>query len=292
MRLRVLRVWILILTVFVLAQLGCIITGDNFTVIVFTSNRTGSFEIYTSTINGSSLTRLTFNSVDDYDPSFNLQGTRIAFIRHVGPGNASELRTMNADGGGEIPLVSSSEFMYSPKFSPNGQVIVFSARVGGSDLEICRINTDGTGFVVLTNNSVNDDYPCFSADGSRIVFARDTGGARQLVVMNANGTNQVPLTGGNDDFSPYWSPVVDRIIFSRQTTVSSYNLFSINPDGSGLAQLTFFNAISWGPVITPGGTKAVFTSDQTGNPEVFSMDVNGSNVQNITNHPSDDYTIF
>jgi len=47
--------------------------------IVFASNRTGNYELYTMNADGSNLIRLTFTNTNNYNPTWSPDGTRIAF---------------------------------------------------------------------------------------------------------------------------------------------------------------------------------------------------------------------
>ena len=39
-----------------------------------------------------------------------------------------------------------------------------------------------------------------------------------------------------------------------------------------------------------GSGRVSFTSDRTGNLDIYTIDVNGKNLTNLTNHPSDDFS--
>ena len=75
-------------------------------------------------------------------------------------------------------------------------------------------------------------------------------------------------------------------------------IFTINPDGTGLKQLTFNTLEDYSPVFSPDGTKIVYTSrgDDTSNPqrdyEVYVMSsLDGTGKVNLTNNGTyvDDY---
>lgn len=83
-------------------------------------------------------------------------------------------------------------------------------------------------------------------------------------------------------------------------------IFVMRPDGSGLRQLTSFQTLDFNyelhglnlpddqPSFSPDGTKIVFTSNRDNGPriglsdqgfEIYVMDVNGTNIQRLTNSP-------
>jgi dipeptidyl aminopeptidase/acylaminoacyl peptidase len=97
------------------------------------------------------------------------------------------------------------------------------------------MNANGTGQVSLGTGTAREDRPAWSPDGSKIAFARD----RVIVVMNANGTNQTPVTVNPNGFdrSPAWSPDGQYIVFSNSIDFGDH-LTIMNPDGSNPTMIT------------------------------------------------------
>ena len=60
------------------------------------------------------------------------------------------------------------------------------------------MNSDGSGKVQLTHNeSFNDVFPSWSPSGQQIAFGTDRDdGAREIYVMNADGSGRRRLTNG------------------------------------------------------------------------------------------------
>lgn len=90
----------------------------------------------------------------------------------------------------------------------------------------------------------------------------------------------------------------EKIVFvSERTTgkgvdnpTGDAEIFRMNPNGTGLWQLTFNQVFDFYPHLTPDGQKVVYTSQgsQTSNPEgdqeVYVMNADGSNQRNLTNN--------
>jgi Tol biopolymer transport system component len=115
--------------------------------------------------------------------------------------NSAELYLVDADGTDRLRLTDNSYEERAAAWSPNGDKIVYSCRIGGgfADFEICLIdahpNPDGTlpTPTVLTDNQVPDLTATFSPGGQQIVFQRLVAGqGNQLFTMqpalNENGT--------------------------------------------------------------------------------------------------------
>jgi dipeptidyl aminopeptidase/acylaminoacyl peptidase len=90
---------------------------------------------------------------------------------------------------------------------------------------------------------------------------------------------------------------VDKIVFSSDRTTGQgvnnpegdLEIFVVNPDGTGLKQITSNTVADFSPTLSPDGQKIAFTSSgkQSSNPEgdqeVYLMDADGSNQQNLSN---------
>ena len=102
--------------------------------------------------------------------------------------------------------------------------------------DIWMMDDDGTNFINLTN-SATDSSPIFSPDGSTIAYADITN--NKIMVMNSDGTSKTAIytTSGPSAHLSDWSPDGSTILF-RQGPYNYYDLWTINPDGSGAVNLT------------------------------------------------------
>ena len=66
-------------------------------------------------------------------------------------------------------------------------------------------------------------------------------------------------------------------------------IFLINPDGTGLVQLTSSSGNNEEPSWSPDGRHLIFTSTRNGHRNLFVMDANGTNLRQVTKNGRDNY---
>jgi len=233
-------------------------------------------------VDGSGVTRLTNNCVEDGYPAWSPDGAKIAFR------SGSSLSVMNADGSGQVALVS--EGGPNPSWSPDGTKIAFVSRRDGNN-EVYVMNADGSAQTNLTNNSTNDHSPSWSPDGSQIAFTSSRDATYQTYIMNSDGSGLTNLTDNSDydDYDPSWSPDGTKIAFDSNMGGPCREIYVMNVDGSGRTRLTYEcssgGALSWSfaPSWSPNGAGIVFTSTRDDMNLIYVMNADGSGQTNISN---------
>lgn len=193
-------------------------------------------EVFVAKTSGTSETRLTNNNVEEHDPAYSADGSKIVF-RSYRDGN-SEIYIMNADGSAQVRLTTNPADDLNPEWSPDGTKIAFRSHRDGN-AEIYVMNADGSGVTRLTNNAAFDHKPTWSPDGSKIAFTSGRSGNGQIWVMNGDGSNVTRLTNSAEWADlPAWSPDGTRIAFVRFVECDDYyswchNIHVMNADGTG-----------------------------------------------------------
>ena len=175
----------------------------------FLEEGTENLEIYTISIDGTSLSKLTDNPARDYFPKYSPDGKTIVFSSER-DGNI-QLYTMSSNGENTKRLIGDDFFNNNGSFSPDGLNIIFQSNRGGN-FDLYKINSDGRGEIQnITNNSADDFDAFYSPDGSRIVYRSNKGSddsmSYDIFVMAASGSNQMNITTDlkdTNEFGPSW----------------------------------------------------------------------------------------
>jgi TolB protein len=258
--------------------------------IVFDSNRSGDYEIYTMRARGDGLRRLTTAPGVDADPTWSRDGRKILFTSERDHPNAdpakitSEIYVMNADGSGQTRLTTNEVEDWTPRWSPNGKRIVFASpgTQAGYDFDVYVMNADGSGRQDLTPGPGRDFTPAWSPNGQRIAFASNDGGNYDVYVMNADGTGVTKLfSDQRDDHPTAWSPNGKRVAFQRYDPTADGNadVYTVAANGSDVKRLTntlsFDCCGSW----SPDGKRLLLSSERNGTSDLFVINADGSNVR-------------
>ena len=212
--------------------------------------------------------------VQDQYPAVSPDGRKIAFeSNRAGP--TDQIFVYNLETKTVQQLTDSLYPNETPVWSPDGSKILFARRVDDfprSAWDIFEMNADGSEVKNLSNSPGPDDHPRYSADGNTIVF------------NSARSTDYSGLTEHQLDNGGY-----------------NYEIYAMNPDGSDVKQLTNFFEWDTFPSISPDGRqllwRRVYPDGGSGpsglNSEILLSDIDGKNIENLTQHPSfDGYPVW
>ncbi len=100
-----------------------------------------------------------------------------------------------------------------------------------------HVRRDGTGVEALTGGTVHSGFPSYSADGRQLVFRVWGEREKGLRILDLASRRVRVLTTEYDNV-PGWSPDGRLIVFTRKTSATNFDVFTIRPDGTGLRRLT------------------------------------------------------
>ena len=141
----------------------------------------------------------------------------------------------------------------------------------------------------LTNNPADDYLPVWSPDGKKIAFTSYRDGNTEIYTMNPDGGDLQNLTQNSafDEF-PEWSPDGKKIAFRSKRQGGINKIYVMDADGGNVRRITDIQGkrVTW----SPDGKHLVFTSTSVGgeNYEIFTVDIDGSNLTRLTYNPEMD----
>lgn len=108
---------------------------------------------------------------------------------------------------------------------------------------------------------------------SLIAFTRSDG----LYVVRPDGTGLTSISSGAQEARPVWSPDGSRLLVERVAN-GAIDIFAINADGTGLANLTNSPKNDTSAVWSPDGARIAFTTERNysgSGSDVYVMDADG-----------------
>jgi Tol biopolymer transport system component len=198
--------------------------------------------------------------------------------------------TMNPDGSAhsQITVPPSGYSDWEPSWSADGQKLAF-ARLYAPDVEtydssVYLANADGSGQTNVPNTGPTHvlSDPSLSPDGSKIAFLA---GFSDLYTISTDGSGRTRITGSCmpcSAASPAWSPDGQKIAFDATGPSGHADVWVVNPDGTGLTNLTNDPGGGMMPAWSPDGTRIAFSSYYRNNLwEIWVMNADGSGEQRI-----------
>jgi serine/threonine protein kinase len=232
-------------------------------------------------------------STDAVQPDWSPNGFRIAYWAMASSGQR-DLFTIPAEGGPPTAVTDDSPLDWNPVWSVDGEHLFFSSDRGGS-MNLWRIPVhEKTGRLLgapeaVTTPSSDAGFLSFSADGSMLAyvaraFSRNI--SREPFDPDANATQAAPslVTKGSLSVRDLdASPDGSWLAYNSESTEK---LFVVRTDGMGSRQLTQGPSKDRGPRFSPDGSRIAFYSNRTGNYQIWTIKLDGSELQQVTEDTS------
>lgn len=183
-----------------------------------------------------------------------------------------------------IAVLTDGRFDDEAPYWTNDGRIFFVRYLTPTQTETWQMNADGSDQHRVRNGR-------HSPDGTKVVFSKE-GDNKNSFMSDENGANEVvlPFTVGNIDWSPDGSQFAYQSAKDKNGSWQIYLYTLTTGENVNLTKSDFGNA---DPSFSYDGKQIAFTSWRDGNPEIYTMDTDGSNVRRITDHPAfDSYPVF
>lgn len=214
--------------------------------------------------------------------------------KHILVSNSVGLWLVDTKGGGKkditLAFLSNGGKILAAASSPDGQQVVYSINLSSGGSEIWIVDSDGEN-AKKVSDQVGAVSLAWSPDGSRIAFWSGS-----YYLMNADGTNlhilctMMERGGSNIGMPPLWSPDsrylltdVSGIALGGSTDYERSNIYLIDADnGDTRSILTDGSTGHLFPIWSPDGKMISFLSQQNGKTDVWVVNIDGSNLRQLT----------
>ena len=269
----------------------------------------GDEEIFIMNTDGTNQVNLTNNPrEDDTFPAWSRDGSHFVYSRYgcltvMSIDDPSQTIQLSKGGCTGIDSGMFPDWFQPVKTAITGLTSLCSTGISFMDerngqTDIFAINSDGSVLRQLTNDAARELAMSWSPDGSQLIFQRSSeeDGGTELYLVNADGTGLQNLTQNpGDDWSPAWSPDGKKIAFYSQRP-GGMALFLIEfphiLSGEDSLEATIIPGTQMGawPSWSPDGSQIAYRQELPGNDEIYVIHADGSNPNNLTKHPANDFS--
>jgi TolB protein len=210
--------------------------------------------------------------------------SRVVYVSETGAKNARQKRLaiMDYDGAGVQYLTDSSSIVLAPRFSPDGQQVLYTSYETGFP-RIYVLNVGTVQRRVLESQEGTMSFaPRFAPNGQTIIYSLSQGGNTDIYSMNVNGGSVTRLTSAPSiETAPSFSPDGTQIVFESDRS-GSQQLYVMPARGGEARRISFGPGRYGTPVWSPRGDLVAFTKQNAGRFHIGVMRLDGSEERLLT----------
>ncbi|HYK65839.1 MAG TPA: hypothetical protein VEY94_12905 [Patescibacteria group bacterium] len=244
--------------------------------LAFVSTRGGrAKEVYTQTIDGQDLYKLTGNPTINLFPSFDRSARHVLYLSYKSFEPALYLADLKAQR--EEKITSSHGRIIGGTLSPDGEQIVGSVERGGTT-NLYLFTRDGAEVRQLTDTTGINVSPAISPNGSTLAFTSDRSGTPQIYLMSLSGGSPKRVTySGDYNTTPAFSPKGDVLAYQSRNN-GRFDIFTIPVGGGDPTQITDGNGSNEYPSWSPDGRYIAFSSTRSHESRVYILMVSNRKI--------------
>ncbi|WP_084615256.1 Tol-Pal system beta propeller repeat protein TolB [Roseivivax isoporae] len=210
--------------------------------------------------------------------------SRIVFVSESGPKDqrAKRLAIMDYDGANVQYLTGSGSIVLAPRFSPNGDRVIYTSYESGNP-RVHLLNVGDVQSRILPAQMGNMSFaPRFTPNGQGLLLSSTSGSNTDIYRMDIGSGATTQLTSAPSiETAPSYSPDGSQIVFESDRS-GSQQLY-IMPAGGGEATRISFGPGRYGtPVWSPRGDLIAFTKQNAGRFHIGVMRTDGSEERLLT----------
>ena len=251
--------------------------------LAFSSDRTGTREIWLMDYDGFNQKQITISKALNLSPDLSPDGKKVVYTtyRIATEGSGQVLVVYSIYDAKKYTFFSTGTLNSAPAWSPDGGRIAFTSNLNGN-AEIYVANADGKNHKQLTFHRGIDTSPAWNPASGHIAFTSDRSGNPMIYVMNNDGTNERRLTFvGEYNESAAWSPNGSKLAYvSRSGNI--FDVYVMEMDSGVTTRLTQGERSNENPCWSPDSRHITFASNRTGRYQIWSMLYDGTKLRQLT----------
>lgn len=244
--------------------------------IIFSSNRSGPWRIWSVRLDGSALSELTKAGAEehDVDPVASPDGKRILLTSTRG--GRTGVWTVSADGSNPQRICDGDQ----ADWSPDGRAIVFRR----NEQIWTRQLAGGSEKRLTPEDFPHCSGPAWSPDGKQIAFACRWEAGNALFLVDAAGGKPAVLYDKQGACKPAWAPDGKRLVYETETHIAT-----VDPDGKKNRLVTYFGGVQRYGRFSPDGKSIVYCqgASERGPWELYTIPAQGGSPKKLTEDGSD-----
>jgi TolB protein len=189
-----------------------------------------------------------------------------------------EIWAMDYDGSNQRQITHYNSISLSPRISPDGSRIAFSA-ITKTGWEIMMYSLDLNRLVSFPHLGGTNLSPAWSADGLKLAFSSSRVGAPEIYVSDVSGGNLRRMTDDKGpDVSPAWNRKTDAQIAFVSGQTGLPQIYTMEADGTNLQRMTD-QGYAVSPNWSPNGQFLAFSwvrkygPGEPGSSDIYLMDI-------------------
>ncbi len=210
--------------------------------------------------------------------------SRVVFVSESGPKDNRQKRlgVMDFDGANVQFLTDSSSIVLAPRFSPNGDRVLYTSFESGFP-RINVLNVANVGRQQLQTAPGEMAFsPRFSRDGRQVIYSLSNGGNTDIYRTDLSTGQHIRLTSAPSiETAPSLSPDGSQIVFESDRS-GAQQLYVMSANGGEARRISFGEGRYGTPVWSPRGDLVAFTKQNAGRFHIGVMRIDGSEERLLT----------
>lgn len=234
-------------------------------------------------------------------PSWSPDGTKVVFESTRGWLGGGSIYTMDTSGENVKCLTTPETYCGNPAWSPDGKTIAYSTEKLGHGIDIFIMDIDGNNKTPVapsaktsTSGYTTQASPSWFPDSQKIAYTSNRLGVWEICEVTVGNPNSSLITADTSESKRYHicikgecglhSPILSVspdgkfIVFNYGKQIGKQDIYLFSIETNELKCLTceLLNN-SYFPTWSPDGSKIAFTYEIDGKPDIYIIDVDGSN---------------